>query len=39
MRAMGAEDRAGAAEELPADAVILGFRRRVDAAAVWRVVT
>jgi hypothetical protein len=34
-----AEDRACAAEELPAGAVILRFRRRVDAAAVRRVVT
>ena len=34
-----AEDRACAAEDLPAGAVILRFRRRVDAAAVRRVVT
>jgi predicted nuclease of restriction endonuclease-like RecB superfamily len=34
-----AEDRACAAEELPAGAVILRFRRRVDAAAVRRGVT
>ena len=34
-----AEDRACAEEELPAGAVILRFRRRVDAAAVRRVVT
>ncbi|MBI2469008.1 MAG: DUF790 family protein [Candidatus Rokubacteria bacterium] len=33
------EDRACAEEELPAGAVILRFRRRVDAAAVRRVVT
>ncbi len=34
-----AEDRACAEEELPAGAVILRFRRRVDAAAIRRVVT
>ena len=34
-----AEDRACAEEDLPAGAVILRFRRRVDAAAVRRVVT
>jgi uncharacterized protein len=34
-----AEDRACAEEELPAGAVIVRFRRRVDAAAVRRVVT
>ena len=34
-----AEDRACAEEELPADAVIVRFRRRVDAAAVRRVLT
>jgi predicted nuclease of restriction endonuclease-like RecB superfamily len=34
-----AEDRACAAEELPAGAAILRFRRRVDAAAVRRIVT
>ncbi len=34
-----AENRACAEEELPAGAVILRFRRRVDAAAVRRVVT